>query len=66
MPTLSTEWSRSDERKKIHLLPPSSPLPSPQVLKDHIYVPLSDVQVAQEEELEKQRALSFVKQVSTA
>lgn len=34
-----------------------------QVLKDHIYIPLSDVQVAQEEELEKQRALSFGKPV---
>lgn len=33
------------------------------VLKDHIYIPLSDVQIAQEEDLEKQRALSFGKEV---
>ena len=35
-----------------------------QVLQDHIYIPLSDVHIAQEEELEKQRALSFGKGVN--
>lgn len=33
------------------------------VLQDHIYIPLSDVQIAQEEELEKQRALSSQKDI---
>ncbi len=33
------------------------------VLTNHIYIPLSDVQMAHEEELEKQRALSFGRQV---
>ncbi len=33
------------------------------VLNDHIYIPLSDVQTAQEEELEKRRALSLGREV---
>ena len=33
------------------------------VLQDHIYIPLSDVQIAQEEELEKQRLISLQKDV---
>lgn len=38
---------------------PGPILESIRVLKEHIYVPLADIQVQQEEELEKRRALSF-------
>ena len=44
--------------KIVHLLVLDFPEPikeSIQVLRNHIYIPLSDVQIAREEELEKQR-----------